>query len=197
VQETDTLGKDSELASTLAQGKPVIAYVPVGDKKYVDEMITNLKEIYGAEKSEKTLLLEQLQIFNSNLIWDHSNAELRGWIDSPDTIDIEKLKVLLYQAVKDKYEERANNLNAKHPLGIQVNLRSGVANGVLVVRNIPDCAKLLEAILLNNMQFYFDQKDGNPVTSDLLLRESITKSIFRVKTGDMVLTNSFWNFYLD
>ena len=27
-QETDTLGKDSELASTLAQGKPVIAYVP-------------------------------------------------------------------------------------------------------------------------------------------------------------------------
>lgn len=28
VQETDTLGKDSELASTLAQGKPVIAYVP-------------------------------------------------------------------------------------------------------------------------------------------------------------------------
>lgn len=27
VQETDTLGKDSELASTLAQGKPVIAYI--------------------------------------------------------------------------------------------------------------------------------------------------------------------------
>lgn len=28
VQEADTLGKDSELASTLAQGKPVIAFVP-------------------------------------------------------------------------------------------------------------------------------------------------------------------------
>ncbi|MCE9561161.1 MAG: hypothetical protein K8U57_03815 [Planctomycetes bacterium] len=28
VQDTDTLGKDSELAATLAQGKPVIAYVP-------------------------------------------------------------------------------------------------------------------------------------------------------------------------
>jgi hypothetical protein len=27
-QESDTLGKDSELASTLARGKPVIAYVP-------------------------------------------------------------------------------------------------------------------------------------------------------------------------
>ena len=29
-QESDTLGKDSELASTLAQGKPVIAYVNGG-----------------------------------------------------------------------------------------------------------------------------------------------------------------------
>src|SRR5271167_2370468 len=28
VQDSDTLGKDSELAATLAQGKPVIAYVP-------------------------------------------------------------------------------------------------------------------------------------------------------------------------
>ena len=28
VQESDTIGKDSELAATLAQGKPVIAYVP-------------------------------------------------------------------------------------------------------------------------------------------------------------------------
>jgi hypothetical protein len=28
VQDTDTLGKGSELAATLAQGKPVIAYVP-------------------------------------------------------------------------------------------------------------------------------------------------------------------------
>jgi predicted TIM-barrel fold metal-dependent hydrolase len=28
VQDTDTLGKDSELAATLAQGKPVIAFVP-------------------------------------------------------------------------------------------------------------------------------------------------------------------------
>jgi hypothetical protein len=28
MQDTDTLGRDSELAATLAQGKPVIAYVP-------------------------------------------------------------------------------------------------------------------------------------------------------------------------
>ena len=34
VQDTDTLGKDSELAATLAQGKPVIAYVPTVDVEH-------------------------------------------------------------------------------------------------------------------------------------------------------------------
>ena len=39
VQDTDTLGKDSELAATLAQGKPVIAYVPcLEESKRVDEL---------------------------------------------------------------------------------------------------------------------------------------------------------------
>ena len=39
VQDTDTLGKDSELAATLAQGKPVIAYVP---EKTLEERVTEL-----------------------------------------------------------------------------------------------------------------------------------------------------------
>ena len=33
-QESDTLGKDSELASTLAQGKTVIAFVPDGQEQF-------------------------------------------------------------------------------------------------------------------------------------------------------------------
>src|SRR5205085_11019375 len=41
VQESDTLGKDSELASTLAQGKPVIAFVPSLD---VDEYAKKIKK---------------------------------------------------------------------------------------------------------------------------------------------------------
>lgn len=31
----------------------------------------------------------------------------------------------------------------------------------------------------------------------LFLRETLTDSIFRVMTGDAMLTNSFWNFYLE
>lgn len=48
VQDTDTLGKDSELASTLAQGKPVIAYVP---------------EIENVSKHAKNLMSQPLEFF--------------------------------------------------------------------------------------------------------------------------------------
>jgi len=37
-QESDTLGKDSELASTLAQGKPVVAYIPDVTDEYFDRI---------------------------------------------------------------------------------------------------------------------------------------------------------------
>jgi hypothetical protein len=43
-QESDTLGKDSELASTLAQGKSVIAFVPQVDSGYADQLIRELKQ---------------------------------------------------------------------------------------------------------------------------------------------------------
>lgn len=42
-QESDTLGKDSELASTLAQGKPVIAFVPEVDEAFVDGLVDKMR----------------------------------------------------------------------------------------------------------------------------------------------------------
>ena len=43
-QESDTLGKDSELASTLAQGKPVIAYVPSHSEEQIAASVSRLDE---------------------------------------------------------------------------------------------------------------------------------------------------------
>lgn len=47
-QESDTLGKDSELATTLAQGKPVVAYVPLLEEAnqggYIDELLKRTRE---------------------------------------------------------------------------------------------------------------------------------------------------------
>lgn len=192
VQENDTLGKDSELASTLAQGKPVIAFVPTGNKEYVDNLIHTLKSL-DKEKETAQILLEQLMIFDPGLAWEKENRHLVESIDDPKSANVDKLKALLYDKVEVHYDKRANLLMSDHPLGIQVNLKSGVANGVLVVREIDDCAELLRRIVLNEMKFELEVKeDGH-----LYLKEEISTSIFRLQTADRLLTNTFWNFYLE
>ena len=56
-QESDTMGKDSELAATLAQGKPVIAYIPTVN---IDEYSEKIKR-YPLDYFEKRLLILQAE----------------------------------------------------------------------------------------------------------------------------------------
>lgn len=69
-QESDTLGKDSELASTLAQGKPVIAYVPSPTEDEVARSVKELSKLYG--QAESSIVLERLQALSPNLAWEDS-----------------------------------------------------------------------------------------------------------------------------
>lgn len=191
-QESDTLGKDSELASTLAQGKTVIAYVPLGDKDYVDNLITDLESLYPL-LLKKELIIEQLKIFDPELCW--TDNKLRSIIDDHGN-DYEYVLDLLYKSVKKKYDSRAKTLKDLHPLGIQVNLQTGVANGVIVTQDLSECAQLVRKVLLKELEFIVDTERlerGNYV----YLKESITKSIYRVASGDPLLTNTFWNYYIN
>jgi len=81
---------------------------------------------------------------------------------------------------------------------MQVVLETGVANGVLVVRDASECVTLLKKILTNDMEFEIkeEQMDENPLgvkESYTLLEEKISKSPYRVVTHQERLTNSFWN----
>jgi hypothetical protein len=114
----DTLGKDSELAATLAQGKAVIAYVPHG-------------------------------------------------LDS-----------------------KAELLRVDHPLGLQIDISTGVAHGIIVVRSPEDCAKMLRKVLLRETTFTIRHEKGN-----FLLEETETKSVLRVVSDDPYLTHAFWTFF--
>ncbi len=99
-------------------------------------------------------------------------------------------------SIKERYDERARILKENHPLGIQVCLDSGVANGVLVVRTVEECVALIRRIILNELEFTVncDEKEGDRY---LFLRETVSGCVFRLMTGDKMLTNAFWNFYLD
>lgn len=235
VQETDTLGKDSELAATLAQGKPVIAYVPeitdsnfnkhlqlitqeasksieflrdklwVLSKKFREAAVQHECLSTNEARQNDIINVRGLRAFLNN--FDQSITEYlskKVWlsIETPWAKDEEFVQrnknafemACIFITIADKhfYNYRAY-IFKNHPLGIQINLDTGVANGVLVVRNIDDCAKLLYNIINNKLEFILgkDQKLGF-----WYLEEKISKCIFRVVTGDIKLTNSFWNFYL-
>ncbi|MFW6130305.1 MAG: hypothetical protein ACOC56_03900 [Atribacterota bacterium] len=229
-QEIDTLGKDSELAATLAQGKPVIAYIPNKNntKKYAKELeckplrlfktklnlltetfekIEVVKECLSMLKKNKINIPTQdeldnfLNDFNSKIMkhlgqkaWNSIKTE---WATDESFKRNNKKKFAIFCkliAIADKhfYNSRANTLKNIHPLGLQVNLETGVANGVLVVREIDTCAKLLYNLLTNRLSFYLHHDKDNRCWC---LKEKLSKSIYRVVSDDVKLTNTFWNFY--
>lgn len=203
VQENDSLGKDSELAATLAQGKPVIAYVPTlpdfetFKQNTLDEIKLNgIKQNYL--KSEiKENLRERLKLSFLKEAW--KTQGIKNWIEEKNDLEIDTILYWFYKKLVAKYDERAKVLKEQHPLAIQVNLSTGVANGVLVVRTVSDCAELLRRIILGEMKFKVEHKpseNGKERISYTHLVEEISECTYRVATGDRFLVDAFWNFYL-
>jgi hypothetical protein len=187
-QESDTLGKDSELASTLAQGKPVIALVPKMTDNFWEFLYGTFRQI-RPEEDEIASLIRILEIYTPNSAWH--DRDVIDHLSSRKLLDADELRKKARDVVGKHYDKRARVLKDTHPLALQTNLNTGVANGVLVVRSIDTCAQLIRRILLNKMEFAVeDAPDGY-----VLLREKLTDCVFRVMTSDKQLTNSFWNFY--
>jgi len=161
----------------------VIAYVPEVTSDYIAEYLADLKDA-NRQKDDKTLLLGQLQLFDQAAAW--SDSTVRAWCESPSAIDIETLRARVTDRIMAHYDRRAQTLKESHPLAIQVNLATGVANGVLVVRNAADCASLVRGIVTGTLEFDLDRTDECTV-----LREKISGCIFRVMTSDNMLTNTF------
>lgn len=211
VQDTDTLGKDSELAATLAQGKPVIAYVPSkAEEDRIKELsgenpetvlerlrfVLNADDRFMADLSEeqRTFVAEfhALPDFVQGAIFRSvPDSEALQNFRSVHSAEMERLCRLIAGSEKRIYDSRANTLKRFHPLGIQVNLATGVANGVMVVRTVNDCVSLLRRVLTDTMEFDVVEDD-----SMWYLRERISQSIFRVVTKNTRINNCFWNFYL-
>lgn len=211
VQDTDTLGKDSELAATLAQGKPVIAYVPTIDlskrtKELLNEdpltILDRLRFVlYADEALMSTLGGTDIGVID-NLGWltEFERARVfRTVRDEAQTRNLQRehgknlrrLCGIIAKSEQRIYDNRARTLREKHPLGIQVNLDTGVANGVLVVREARTCADLLLGILTQAMEFTVEQDEAA-----WYLRERISGCVFRVVTKNVKVSNCFWNFYL-
>lgn len=224
VQESDTLGKDSELAVTLAQGKPVIAYVPRIKIKYYSKKIKEYPLEYfkkrllsleadGKFEDEKLVKILAKSVNDYDQVVENFHLELKK---HRTTAGLSALKLfqkpqddfkakfnrfddlckILSIMEKDNFDHRARILIKSHPLAIQVELTTGVANGVLVVRTPQQCRDVLYNLLLNEVQFNIKQ-DTDSIIGKTILQESVTECTYRVVTEYQMLSNAFWNFYLD
>lgn len=195
VQESDTLGKDSELAATLAQGKPVIAYVPrLVDRDSFKREALALGRFLYADRPVEEVVKGLLPRYHPGGAW--TDPLVQDWVIGRRSFDLDVAFDLLFDKAQAMYDQRARTLIESHPLGLQVNLDTGVANGVLVVRTVDKCAQLLRKILLNTLEFNIEEVNIEGRLT-LLLKERLSGCIFRVVTGDKLLTNSFWDFYLE
>lgn len=222
VQESDTFGKDSELAATLAQGKPVLAYVP-----------THTPEAYAARIRDYPLdfFKKRLLMLDAEGILDEVGCvERLSSVDGgfEDTInrflhafeghrrdqplslgteldqqlfkdqygDYDQVCRILAEAECFNFDKRSRLLGGRHPLSMQVDVRTGTANGVLVIRSAAECARVIYGVLTGQLDLEIaDEKDNNGCVVAKALKEGISGSAFRVVTTDERLTNSFWNLW--
>lgn len=210
-QETDTLGKDSELATTLAQGKPVVAYVPSAEDLTEEILVEDLKRA----ASDSLLMTDEvhpeyarlvdrfgqlLLHHNFRLAWQE--LELQEGIESEGKFN--EAISRFAEEIGALYERRAAMLLEDHPLALQIDLDTGVANGILVARSIAQCQTLVRAILLDGLQFDVRAREpsgqmaddlSSPLEWDRYLIERNTRSVHRVVVGDSLISNAFWNWY--
>jgi hypothetical protein len=157
----------------------------------VDQLVEDLRATRG--QTEWEAIAELLRVFDARAAW--TDPTIRQWLDRPEQVNLEAARARLLETVVKHYDNRADTLRESHPLGIQVNLQTGVANGVLVVRSSEECASLVRRIVTKTWRFTLSE-EGKGDTQYIVMREDISNSIFRVMTGDELLSNSFWNFYL-
>ncbi|MPN30075.1 hypothetical protein SDC9_177532 [bioreactor metagenome] len=89
-----------------------------------------------------------------------------------------------------RFERRAKVFREVHPLALQIILSSGVLNGILVVRSIDSCAKLVNALIENNLELEITEDDDN-----YKLIEKNTLSTIRVISKHRLIANSFKTFF--
>jgi hypothetical protein len=208
VQEADTLGKDSELAATLALGRVVIAYVPesVPANAYDSSVDFLRKRALTLLAEQQYASLDEAAAVYKNLapVLDEAARTEFKLVRREEADFREKYKAELAELVSRTVEaegaflnSRARTLKQSHPLALQVELVSGVANGVLVARTPAQCADLAARALTNELEFKLvdseSRTDGQP--SATLLLEASTQCAFRVVTNHTLLTSSFWSLY--
>lgn len=135
--------------------------------------------------------------FNKRIDNDAKLATLKKWFSKVVKGQKENLDEELRNELKDilvgvsiRFEKRATIFREVHPLALQVILSSGVLNGILVVRSVETCAKLVRNLIENNLDIELEVDEHN-----YRLIEKNTLSTIRVISRHQLISNAFKTFY--
>jgi hypothetical protein len=78
-----------------------------------------------------------------------------------------------------------------HPLSRLINFNNGVAVGAIVTENRKHVTELLSRIFRNEMELELKKKSDDY----FLLCDKLTDSTVRLQTNDLLLRETFWNYY--
>lgn len=126
-------------------------------------------------------------------------ATYRAWLDKvrqspaapaglPPTLRTHLEQILVATAIR--FEQRAKLFREQHPLALQVILETRVLNGMLVVRSVDRCARLVASLLRNDHELALLDDDHN-----YRLIEKSTQSVIRVISRHSLVVNAFSAFY--
>jgi len=86
-----------------------------------------------------------------------------------------------------------------HPLTRLIDFNTGVAVGAMIADSADMVANLLNRILRNKMEYVLEQRAVGNADPDgpgyLFLKERLTDSVVRLQTNDLMLQETFWNYY--
>lgn len=143
-------------------------------------LLDESERIKGDKEAERR---ENYSKFIRKVASDSSYSEL-----IPEQIRSDLLPIL--SALTTNFEKRARVFREVHPLALQVILSTGVLNGILVVRSIKSCARVLRALIENKLDL-----ELNVETDNYRLVEKLTGSTVRVISRNNLLVNAFDTYY--
>lgn len=78
-----------------------------------------------------------------------------------------------------------------HPLSRLIEFETGVVVGAMVTDELNEVSELVYRIFENRMQYELEQ----PKPDYLRVKEKLTGSVVRLQTNDIMLSETFWNYY--
>jgi transcriptional regulator with XRE-family HTH domain len=129
---------------------------------------------------------ERIPIKNREAYRTWLDKTISGGDDETLTEPLRSQLIRVFVAAATKFEQRAKIFREIHPLALQIILSSGVLNGILVVRSVSQCAKILKALINNDLSLKLVKDDHN-----YRLVEKETNSTIRVISRHTLLRNAF------